>query len=113
MQSSTYLNDFKLFDIENFGIALDQDQKMTIERKMNQLKNLVPIKASIQLNFEKRRRNFKGELKINTLKTQFVSISWGGDPLETFSRMEKDIKQKINYWKKKRFDKELDYREVV
>ena len=92
---------------EYFGINLPPEQKLFINRHLDNLKELCPSSAKLQLSFETKNGQIKGKLKINSFSENFYSNKIATTPLEAFILLKEDIEAQLLDWKRKRFSTSL------
>ncbi len=93
----------------DFGVPMPKKARVTLSRKLEILREKLPINSSIDLLFFHEGSKLRGSLKIKTLNRTFSAISFGNHPLSIYKNLEEDINQQILDWKRTRFSKEVYY----
>lgn len=91
----------------DFGVPISKTAKTKITKKLEALKERLPMNSSIDLSFNHQDQKLRGYLKIRTLTHTFSSIQNGSSPISTFEQLENEINKQILNWKKSRFKNEL------
>ena len=91
----------------DFGVPMPKTAKSKITRKLEALKEKLPINSSIDLSFNQQGQKFKGYLKIKTLTNTFSSVYFGVSLISTYKQLEYEVEKQILNWKQSRFQKNL------
>lgn len=90
----------------DFGVPMPKKARTSLSRRLDLLREKLPVNASIDLHFFDEGAKLRGCLKIRTLNRTFSAISFGRHPMSIYENLEEDINQQILDWKQTRFPKE-------
>ena len=88
---------------ENFKPS--KDQRELISFKVNKLSLEAPSDSTVRLFVKKMSNDYKGVIKICSEVGVFTSENIASSPENLIVNIEREIREKLNLWKKNRFSK--------
>ncbi len=108
MNSFSYTEDSKFYDIETHGITISSAMHSKIKKKLERLIEQSPSRAFATLEISTKNNELFGTLKIESFKRNFA-VEYKHSNLDgLISGLEKSLTLQLKEWKKTRF-LDLDY----
>lgn len=99
--------DFICAFIREINFKLSDEQRKIINAKLEKLNELVPADSHIQLILtmvkNKDLEYFRGELKVDSLNTNFLVVAHDFNVKVLVEKLDKKILEQLRTWKRKRF----------
>lgn len=86
------------------GFEPTQEIRSLAKDMMWKVEGRAPSKASRMASLTKQGDTYSGHMKISSVSGVFESESSGQDPKQVIETLSRDIHEKLNAWKRSRFD---------
>lgn len=103
MNSFSYAEDPKYYEIETHGVNISNEMLSKIEKKLERLIDQAPSRAFATLQITAKNNEFFGTLKIESFKRNFAVENKHSNLDGLISGLEKSLTLQLKEWKKTRF----------